>query len=53
MVEAGELTGALAEATVAASLAALLGERDADGSEPVPIEPVPFESTAKPSWTSR
>jgi glutamate racemase len=39
MVEAGELTGPLAEATVAASLAALLGERDADGESIFPRPP--------------
>ena len=36
MVEAGELSGPTAEATVAASLAALLGERDADGESIFP-----------------
>jgi glutamate racemase len=36
MVEAGELTGPIAEATVAASLAALFGERDADGESIFP-----------------
>jgi len=36
MVEAGILTGPEAEATVAASLAALLGERDADGESIFP-----------------
>ena len=39
MVEAGELTGPVAEATVAASLAALLGERDADGESIFPRPP--------------
>jgi glutamate racemase len=39
MVEAGELTGPSAEATVAASLAALLGERDADGESIFPRPP--------------
>ncbi len=39
MVEAGELTGPIAEATVAASLAALLGERDADGESIFPRPP--------------
>ena len=39
MVEAGELTGPTAEATVAASLAALLGERDADGESIFPRPP--------------
>ncbi len=36
MVEAGELSGPTAEATVAASLAPLLGERDADGESIFP-----------------
>ena len=39
MVEAGELAGPSAEATVAASLAALLGERDADGESIFPRPP--------------
>jgi glutamate racemase len=39
MVEAGELSGPTAEATVAASLAALLGERDADGESIFPRPP--------------
>ena len=39
MVEAGELSGPSAEATVAASLAALLGERDADGESIFPRPP--------------
>ena len=39
MVEAGELSGPVAEATVAASLAALLGERDADGESIFPRPP--------------
>jgi len=39
LVEAGELSGATAEATVAASLAALLGERDADGESIFPRPP--------------
>ena len=39
LVEAGELSGAGAEATVAASLAALLGERDADGESIFPRPP--------------
>jgi glutamate racemase len=39
MVEAGDLTGQTAEATVAASLAALLGERDADGESIFPRPP--------------
>jgi glutamate racemase len=39
MVEAGELTGPIAEATVAASLSALLGERDADGESIFPRPP--------------
>jgi glutamate racemase len=39
MVEAGDLTGPTAEATVAASLAALLGERDADGESIFPRPP--------------
>ena len=39
MVEAGELTGAIAEGTVAASLAPLLGERDADGESIFPRPP--------------
>ena len=39
MVEAGELSGPVAEATVAASLAPLLGERDADGESIFPRPP--------------
>jgi glutamate racemase len=39
MVEAGELSGPSAEATFAASLAALLGERDADGESIFPRPP--------------
>ncbi len=39
MVEAGDLSGPTAEATVAASLAALLGERDADGESIFPRPP--------------
>ena len=39
MVEAGELSGPGAEATVAASLAPLLGERDADGESIFPRPP--------------
>ena len=39
MVEAGELSGPVAEATIAASLAALLGERDADGESIFPRPP--------------
>jgi glutamate racemase len=39
LVEAGELTGPTAEGTVAASLAALLGERDADGESIFPRPP--------------
>ena len=39
MVEAGILSGPEAEATVAASLAALLGERDADGESIFPRPP--------------
>ena len=39
MVEAGQLSGPGAEATVAASLAALLGERDADGESIFPRPP--------------
>ena len=39
LVEAGELCGPTAEATVAASLAALLGERDADGESIFPRPP--------------
>ena len=39
LVEAGELTGAAAEATVATSLAALIGERDADGESIFPRPP--------------
>ncbi len=39
MVEAGELSGPTAEATVASSLAALLGERDADGESIFPRPP--------------
>ena len=39
MVEAGDLTGPTAQATVAASLAALLGERDADGESIFPRPP--------------
>ncbi len=39
MVEAGDLSGPSAEATVAASLAALLGERDADGESIFPRPP--------------
>jgi glutamate racemase len=39
MVEAGELAGPSAEATVTASLAALLGERDADGESIFPRPP--------------
>ena len=39
LVEAGELSGPTADATVAASLAALLGERDADGESIFPRPP--------------
>src|SRR5206468_9741342 len=39
LVEAGELTGALAEATVADALAPLLGERDAAGESIFPKPP--------------
>jgi glutamate racemase len=39
MVEAGELTGPVAEATVAASLASLIGGRDADGESIFPRPP--------------
>ncbi|MBA2701569.1 MAG: glutamate racemase [Chloroflexi bacterium] len=39
LVEAGELSGPLAEATVAEALAALLGERDADGESIFPRPP--------------
>src|SRR6187401_762780 len=39
MVEAGELSGPEAEATVAAALAPLLGERDADGESIFPRPP--------------
>jgi len=39
LVEAGQLSGPTAEATVAASLAALLGERDADGESIFPRPP--------------
>jgi glutamate racemase len=39
MVEAGALTGPVAEATVAAALAPLLGERDADGESIFPRPP--------------
>ncbi|MGP1674623.1 MAG: glutamate racemase [Candidatus Limnocylindrales bacterium] len=39
LVEAGELSGDLAESTVAAELAALIGERDADGESIFPRPP--------------
>ena len=39
LVEAGELTGPIAEATVAEALAPLLGERDADGESIFPLPP--------------
>ncbi|HET7169114.1 MAG TPA: glutamate racemase [Candidatus Limnocylindrales bacterium] len=39
LVEAGELTGEPAESTVAGALAALLGERDADGESIFPRPP--------------